>query len=250
MIFIYVIFFLFSFNMCLSLHLTNQQKILINKILKNPKVTNYEKHHIQKILYNSYEKLAIKKAIEFKKIHKFKCKDIPLEELICLSRYGLFKSILKFKGYTFLEKYSVFYINHELYRLLNDKYSQSIIPKSIRSKSKNNMTSSEIKIYNYLLHNNENNDEWRIEKLNYIQSTNKNINYVNSNYFDSINIWSYIDNNLDLLTKKIFHLKYDFYFNRIRSNNEIANLLHYSEEYIRVKHKNSINLILNNLNIK
>lgn len=40
-------------------------------------------------------------------------------------------------------------------------------------------------------------------------------------------------NNLNSFTVKIFSLKYDFEFNKLRSNKNISNLMCCSEEYIR-----------------
>jgi hypothetical protein len=47
-------------------------------------------------------------------------------------------------------------------------------------------------------------------------------------------IWNVI-NNFDPFTKRVYQLKYDYEFNKIRTNKEIALLMACSEEYVRQK---------------
>ena len=57
-------------------------------------------------------------------------------------------------------------------------------------------------------------------------------------------IWGKINELLDPFTKKIFYYKYNYDFKIIRSNREIAELMAYSEEYIRQKLEKSKEKIL------
>uniref|UniRef100_A0A6C0JM47 Sigma-70 region domain containing protein n=1 Tax=viral metagenome TaxID=1070528 RepID=A0A6C0JM47_9ZZZZ len=225
--FIFIILYsIFSLTYCL--HLTLNQQQLINKILQNPNVTPYQKEIIHKILYKSYEKLAVKKAYEFKKLHYYKCKDVFIDELSLYAKFGLWKSILKYKGYVSLDRFCAIYIKHELNEFLNDKYSLSILPKSIRAKSKKNMTDIDKEKYKSLLK--IKNEEWRFQyedlKLN---------NILFDEYF--LEKWKIIEESLDMPTKIILYLKYDFYFNKRISNKEISEIVHFSEEYVRLKNK-------------
>ena len=52
-------------------------------------------------------------------------------------------------------------------------------------------------------------------------------------------IWEKI-NGLDDFSKRIIYIKYDFEFNKIRSNSKIAELMCCSKEHIRKKFKNII----------
>jgi len=233
-------------NISISLHLTYQQKNLINKILKNDKVTNNQKQIVQKILYNSYEKFAIKKAIEFKNLHRYKCNNINLNEIILYAKYGLWKSIIKFKGYVYLENYCLIYIKHELNQYLNDKYSSSIISKKERVKSKSNYTLSEINKYNFLLNTKIYSYEWNFDNINYKLRNHNNLVFDKIIYDDYLkDIWNFINkyNIIDYESKIILKLKYDYYFKKIRSNKEISNIIKYSEEYVRIKLNKSLDII-------
>jgi hypothetical protein len=243
LIFILILYFCY---ICFSHHLTFYQKNLINNILKNPQITYNQKIYIQNLLYNSYEKFAVKKAIEFKQFHKNKCANSDFGEIVLCSKYGLWKSILKFKGYTSLEKYSLIYIKSELNKYLTDKYSLSPISKKERIISKKNYTLSEINKYNHLLNTNILTWDWKFDKIymSQINSNNKlNNMIIYNNYYK--NVWFNINNTnlIDSIDKKILNLKYDFYFNKIRSNKKISDIIFYSEEYVRIKHNKSIDKI-------
>jgi hypothetical protein len=225
------IFIIFYFIACVtySLHLTLQQKQLINKILQNPQITQYQKTFIHNTLYKSYEKLAIKKAYEFKRFHYYKCKNIYVDELILYAKFGLWKSIINYKGYVSLDRFCAIYIKHELNEFLNDKYSLSILPKSIRSKSKKNLTDIEKKKYNSLL--TITNEEWQYQHKDI-----KLDNILFDEYFRDK--WYLITGSMDTSTKIILYLKYDYYFNKRMSNKKISDIIHFSEEYVRIKNNN------------
>ena len=88
-----IICILVLINLVKSLHLNNYQINLINNLIQNPLLQNREREKLNLILYKAYEKWAIKKAIDFKTLHKYKCRNIKKEELILSSKMGLFKSI-------------------------------------------------------------------------------------------------------------------------------------------------------------
>jgi hypothetical protein len=122
-------------DICISLHLNGYQIKMINNLLKNPDLRSLDREKINSVLYIAYEKFAIKKALEFKSVHKYKCTNMQKEEIILSSKIGLFKAIQKYNGkYDFIN-YATIYINSELFRLLTDKYSLSSLPKSYRSAS-------------------------------------------------------------------------------------------------------------------
>jgi len=222
-----ILYCIFYVTYCLHLNFT--QKQLINKILQNPHITLHQKKFIHNTLYKSYEKLAIKKAREFKKFHYYKCKNIYEDELILYAKVGLWKSIIKFKGYAHLERYCDIYIKRELNECLTDTYSLSILPKSFRSKSKKNMTDDEKKNYTFLL-TLTTNEEWRFQYEDL-----KIDNILFDEYFKDK--WNFINSRMDMSIKIILYLKYDFYFNKKRSNKQISNIINFSEEYVRLKTK-------------
>ena len=119
-----------------ELYLTSNQYNLIQRVIQNPLTTKIERNVVNNILFQSYENWSVHKTLEFKKMHAYKCKYIKNSELILYGKYGLYKSIVKYNGYSSFTNYSSIYINGELNRAITDAFSLSILPKTLRQKSK------------------------------------------------------------------------------------------------------------------
>ena len=200
---------------------------IIDKLIQNDKLSINTRNKLNKILYLSYEKWAIKKAQEFKKKHYYKCGRIPSDELINYAKFGLYRSILKYNGKHLFIHYSNIYIQGELNRALTDSYSLSILPKSIRITSKKNLTETEKENYKKLLTVDMRSNTGYL--YNNKQETPLDIY---NNYEEYSEIWNEI-NELDPFMKRCIYLKYDYDFKKIRSNKRVAELMCCSEENIR-----------------
>jgi RNA polymerase sigma factor (sigma-70 family) len=202
-------------------------------LIKNNKLNSIQREKINKILFLSYEKLAVKNAIDFKKYHYYKCRNININDLILASRLGLFKSINKYNGNSSFIYFSGIYIKSELFMTLTSHFSLSVIPKKERMKSKSNFTKMELYKYKKLLEPSwvGYSDYWRFDKYN--KKTECILDRIDRKESRD-RIWEEI-NKLDPTLKKIIHYKYDYDFNTIRSNREIGELIAYSEEYVRLK---------------
>lgn len=213
----------------LGLYLSPMNHRIVDKLIQTDKISLNTRNKLNKILYLSYEKWAIKKAIEFKKKHYYKCTRIPSDELISYAKFGLYRSILKYNGKHLFINYSNIYIQGELNKALTDSYSLSILPKRIRITSKKNLTEIEKEDYKRLL-----NVETR-SKTDYLydnkQETPLDV-YNKCEKYDEI--WNKI-NELDPFIKRCIYLKYDYDFKKIRSNKHVAELMCCSEEYVRRK---------------
>jgi RNA polymerase sigma factor (sigma-70 family) len=216
-----------------SLHLNNNQITMINKLIQNPKLKSQEREKINLILYKAYEKFAIKKAIDFKLLHKFKCADIPKDELVLVSKIGLFKSIKKYNGKHDIVRYSSIYINSELLRLLTEKYSLNILPKKYRSKNKKSLSEIEIIRYKNLLNINLAvlYEPWQIDLI--FQHNEDILNKLHEKY-EEIDRLSLLYNELSPFSKRILYSKYYLYKNKNTSNKYLADLMCCSEETIRI----------------
>jgi hypothetical protein len=229
----FLLFLLINLFISNCLHLSSYQIKLINNLIKNPKLNVSQRDYINKILFCSYEKWAVKKALEFKKLHYHKCTNIVLDDLIISSKIGLYKSIKKYNGEIPLINFSYIYVKSELLKTLTNYFSISNVPKNIRIKNKSNYTNYELKKYKKQL------NPIFVSYSNYWQFD-KYQNSYNSNNIEKNEkikeLWDLI-NNFDNFTKQIFYLKYDYEFNKIRSNKKISELLCCSEENIRLKIK-------------
>jgi len=204
-------------------------------LIKNKELNSIQREKINTILFLSYEKWSVQKAKDFKKFHSYKCRNIDINDLIVSGRLGLFKSIKKYNGNTSFIYFSEIYIKSELFRTLTNYFSISYISKKERIKNKSNFTKLELYRYKKLLEPSwvGYSDYWRFDKLK--DNTETIIDNL-ENQESNKRIWEKI-NTLDSSLKKIIHLKYDYDFNKIRSNKEIGELMAYSEENIRLKIK-------------
>lgn len=237
-------FLLYFYFFCIvNSYLTKANHKLIVNLIKNPDLGKIEREKINKIMYLSYQKWAMKKAYEFKKKHYYKCSRIPTDELILYSKIGLYKSIVNYKGTSDFTYFSSLYIKYELIKALTDSFSLSILPKRIRMESKFNYTSEENQNYKDLLFTKVKTD------CNYWKNNNIDLNraIINSNDYQNKlrEMWDYINNHYEPFLKRVIFLKYDYEFNEIRTNKIVANLMCCSEEWIRKnieKIKNDVKL--------
>jgi len=210
-------------------YLTKNQWTRINNIIINPDTPEDIRNNINKILYISYEKWAISKAHEFKNYHYGKCKSISVDELSIYSLQGLITGIQKYKGNSSFVNYVDFYINGCLYMGLTNLYPLTLLPKSYRRKKRVYNKRHEKMLNTKFLGK----DEWMIENNQIYEHQPVIEKIMDDEYY--FNIWKWVDENLDNISKQILKYKYDYTFNKIRSNKEISILMVYSEEHIRKK---------------
>ena len=251
---LYLLFFLFFLFIQLllfdSLHLSTYQLKLINNLIKNKNLEQTQRLKINNLLYLSYEKWAIKKAMNFKKLHYYKCKNINTNEFLLSSKIGLFKAIKNYNGNSDFTYFFEFYVKNELLKTLTTYYACSAVPKNIREKSKKNLSEKELIIYykninTYLINYSNNNQMDKLRNYDYKKNMLETVLDKQEKYEIYKIIWDKI-NNLDSFTVKIFSLKYDFEFNKLRSNKNISNLMCCSEEHIRKSIDTGINILRKN----
>ena len=210
--------------------LTKTQWSLIDRLLINPNTTIYYKNKIYDILYKHYQQWAFTKAYKFKQLHQYKCKHISIFELNNYASYGLYKSIKKYNTlykYPF-DKFAEIYIHSELIKAITDLHPISRIPKHERKKgyglTKNNSKKAKIQLIGE--------NEWIFDNLTKGKQL-ENLPFDSQLYNDYFfQIWLKI-NVLDNFKKRIMSLKYNFFFEKIRSNKEVSELMGCSEEWVR-----------------
>jgi RNA polymerase sigma factor (sigma-70 family) len=224
-----------------SLNLTSQQWKLIKIIINHSKTPDIIKNKISNIIYNKYETWAIHQAYEFKRFHRYKCRNINIQDLILYSLEGLKMASHKYNGKIFFHLYANIYIKGSLYNGLTDLQPITNIPRSIRKNKTNEMKTVNNFYYKKLLNTQfvGYNEYWMFEK--------KQILGDNKDESNLIEFWNNVNNNLDAYSKRVFHLKYNYYFEKINSNKKIAELMACSEENIRMNLKKSKNILKNNI---
>jgi hypothetical protein len=230
-----ILFFLFIYFLSTnSLYLSKNQLTQINNLIINPSLTVNQRNKINMILLDAYYFFALKKTMDFRKLHYHKCKGIPIIELNLCANIGLFKAIQNYNGKYCLDNYASLYIKGELFKCITQKYSLSPLPNKLLKANRTNLTYNERKQIKHLMEVSFVNDNslWKIEK--HISKNNVNIiEQICEREKHEYLLWK-INKLLDNpFKKRVFYLKYDTNFNIIRSNKKISELMCCSEEYIR-----------------
>ena len=215
-----------------TVYLSTTQWQSIHSLLKNPELTVEMRNKINTVIYNSYETYALIKAYEFKTFHKYKCKNIKLDELKLYSKFGLFNAVKKYNGCSYFVNYADKYIMGELYKGLTDLYPLSSIPKSDRRKGIEHRGCHLMKEHPTTFISYEN--YWLFDKYNLetIRGTSRHLDKIIESD-NALALLEFINLSLEPFSKQVFFYKYDNDFNVIRTNRQVADLLCCSEETIR-----------------
>jgi RNA polymerase sigma factor (sigma-70 family) len=236
--YIYLSLFFYNINgiVFIQKYLSKYQWSLIHTILTNPTTDDSTKKKTQQIIYTFYDQWAFTQAYKFKQLHKYKCQHISTIELYSYASIGLYKSIQSYNPkYNFIN-YANIYIQSELLKGLTDLHPISLISKGNRKKGYSIVKKEKSKVQ-YI-----GNNDWILDKTKKNKVPFDNIIEMNNN----INVWETI-NTLSPFQKSILEYKYNFYFEKIRSNKEIAELMSCSEEWIRINIKKSLLSMKNNV---
>lgn len=233
---IFYIFLLFNVSVINTLYLNKMQQTTIIDLIKNNKLSIIEREKINTILFEAYKNCAHKKAAFFKHLHKYKCRNININDLISASEVGLMKATIDYNGNSSFYYYSSLHIKNELLNTLTQHNSISGIPKTtLRNGFSQKIPKFSLNKY-YLLQN----------KLNVIYESINNPLFLNIISMDRNNVleniiqqeqheqlWNDVLSNIPtLLMREIFKLKYDKEFKTIRSTKEISEITGYSQGYI------------------
>ena len=215
-----------------SLYLSPKQYSSIRRIIQQPELSREQKNKLKSILYRAFEPWALRYANIFK--HQYQLNHYSKDEIVQSAKIGLYKSLKLYNGISTLPYYASFYIKNELFDLITDKSSSSIIPKSLRKRNKRKFSKEESENYSQLMNRYSTHFSSKIE-----QFIPKQTNIVDRIILEEEKqeLWRKI-NDLEPFVKRVFQLKYDIDFRKIRSMKEIAVLMSCSEEYVRVRLRN------------
>lgn len=240
---------LFNFVLVSSLYLNKTQQTLITNLIKENKLSLPEREKVNDILFESYKECSHKRACYFKFIHRYKCRNINIKDLKSAAEFGLMKAALNYNGKSSFYYYSSLHIKNELLTALtNHNAGASPVAKTtLRKGFSNSKKTFDLSEY-YSLQN----------KLNVIYESVKSPEFLNSistnnyKYLENIiqqeeneRIWNEVLSIISVnpLTEKIFLLKYNKEFQKIRTDKEISEIVGYSEGYVTVHVKKSKEMI-------
>ena len=228
-----LLLFFFIHAVCAINYLTSNQWTLIKHILKHPQRTDYMVDTIQQVLYQHYKYKAYDIAGDFKIKYSKLCSHISPIEMNQYAAKGLMMAIKNYNPTYPFSSHMLLHVNSQLYSGLSDLHPLTIIPKTLRLSKKwrnenkvlyKNLTNTKLVGNDYYLY--DINQGRNFSKTNHLENIQK--------YQHLLEIWSIV-NSLDIEYKTIMNYKYNFYLQKIRSNEHIAELMCCSDETIRKK---------------
>lgn len=219
---ILILFFglILSTSSVVGFHLSPEQMYSTRGLLLNPNLSSGQRIHVQKLLYKSYEKWAIKKAVEFKQLHKYKCADMSIDELALCGKMGVFKASKNYNGRAPFTKYAEIYVKSELLKAMTARLKGAIFAQ-ISGNSDNTKS-----LYKSIVKRMDEHPELASSPHPLDNNQNRRYNLLREA------MWRHI-NKQDAFTQRVFCYKYDYDFVQIRSNVAVAELMACSEETVR-----------------
>ncbi len=278
-----------------AFHLSSSQMYYVRGVLRNPMLTPSQRdelvfnnfpifrewgvfsdetepegglhQNIQNLLYITHEKWAKNQALDFKLLHRYKCRDLSLEDLEFSSKIGLMKSAKQYNGKNTFAGFSTIYVKSELLRTLTTHLSITSCF-SPKERMRSNVAAKEsqvnmddqicpIIIRQYIPRSNsptfstagrklrEYKNPLRISGTGETQgsySRTSRPRYIVSAIFPPKmeiehkefykSVWDFVDT-FDPLTKYIIRAKYDTEFKVRKSTTQIAEMMCCSEETVR-----------------
>lgn len=189
----------------------------INRLMMNPELPCRSKHMLESVLYKNYEQWAVRIGSNFKRQHDYKCKHIPFHEMSIYSRMGLLNAIRMYKPTkesAMFHLYAVHHIRGQLYKGMTQLSPiVNVSQKKLRSAGT---------IYHRATHHDgilNNQPDPTLLRDHVLR--------------DHEVLWDHISESADPFTRRCITYKFDYDFNVIRSNKEVAALMECSEETVR-----------------
>lgn len=221
-----ILFFVFIY-LCRSYKfITSSQWKIIRQYKSDRELTDSMRYKVDYILFKRHIPLVYGIVDSFARIHKYKTKNIK-GDMILYGYKGLYDSVENYDGKRLFNNYARIYIKGSLYKCMTDNYVISKISKSERRKNIFKRKTHIVEERSYLSGRDYLSHVSDIDNIEYIR------------YWNKINMF-------DPFIRRIFYYKFDYMFNKIRSNKQIAELMVCSEEYVRKIIKNNINILLDN----
>lgn len=186
---------------------------------------------VKQIVFNEYKSIAYKFSNDFQRFHKYKCSHVSKYDLHQGALIGLWNAVGKYNTTYPFYPYARTYIFGELYKTLTINYPIRKQSATFRRKHK---ILQPLSFDNVGLYDTYNYNQYPVK-------TTESFNI--ASYYP---FWEIIDT-LDENTKQIFFYMFNRFFDKIRSNKEVAQLSGYSKETVRLKILYVLNKLTNGL---
>jgi RNA polymerase sigma factor (sigma-70 family) len=253
---IFTIFLLFIFVTVNTLYLNKTQQTAIKNLIKNNQLSFSEREKINNVLFVYYKDSAHNRARFFKYTHRYKCRNIEINDLKSAAEFGLMKAALNYNGNSSFYYYSSLHIKNELLHALTNHNTIAPISKTtLRNGFSSTNKKFTLSKY-YDLQNKLNVIYESITTPQFLNVISEKNNH-NHKYLENIiqaeeneRMWDEVISLLSVnpLMKKLFLLKYNKEFQKIRTDKEISKIVGYSPVHVARNIKKIKNILCSNYN--
>ena len=222
----------------LQKHITHKQMQILRNYLLDSSTTSSMRQKIHFILFSRYKPLVYKTTHNFLQKHSYKSRNINPQELRMYGFIGLFHAIRKYNASYIFQPYVNQYIHGYLHDGMTKLHPISKLSPAQRKRRRRRPfeeTMPEPNLY-------PGQESYNIQSTIQYPYTHPQLQY--QQYKD---LWQYIRATMPPFTQLVFYYKFDLFFNKIRSNSRVAQLMGCSEERIRAcVSKNIIRIVYRN----
>ena len=188
--------------------------------------TSSMRQKINHILFQRHIPYVYGLTTRFRNEHYRKSKNIGKEDMLAYAYKGLYDSVKNYNGKYCFVNFARLHINGALYKSLTEHNQISVLSKNERRKKTTHINHNQIELRKNTY----------LQKRDYLPSLETTQPKHSIHSFHMIDVckqkWDMI-HTFPPFVKRCFYLRFDFYFNRIRSNKEVAELMCCKEEWVR-----------------
>lgn len=200
------------------------------------------------IIFQRHIPLVYKLTSNFQRLHFRKSKNIIQGDMLAFAFKGLNSAVRKYNGNSSFVKYAKIYINGALFDALTEHNPISVLTKNERRRKIYRNVGKDKLLTNVRYKSLEKNEQYFDLRVNtYLKTRDYLASKVQPTESEELYLkkWEII-NTFEPFVKRCFHYKFDFYFNKIRTNRHVGELMCCSEELVRRYIANHILLLTKN----
>lgn len=208
-----------GYKMISPIHWKYLQSCVVSK-----DTTSSMRQKINHILFQRHIPYVYGLTTRFRNEHYRKSKNIGKEDMLAYAYKGLYDAVKNYNGKYCFVNFARLHINGALYKSLTEHNQISVLSKRERRKKTTHIDHKQIELRKNTY----------LQKRDYLPSKldwDKTLDSI-STIDVYMQKWEMI-HTFPPFVKRCFHLRFDFYFNRIRSNKEVAELMCCKEEWVR-----------------
>ena len=204
--------------------LTVAQHVYVNEVLMHPEITPRARSLLENLLYNKYEVWALKQAHQYKRLHRHRCRNLPEVDLELCAKKALLDAIQIYYPVKPTDTFPFFAIHYLKRRF--DRMSYTEASASAESGAGDALSYADGEHY---MGNTLDYHDWMLNEGSAVTLRTS-----------AAELWEHIHTHCDTLTRRGWTYKYDADFRQLRTNAEVATMVHCTEDELMQRFRTSL----------